>query len=67
MNLNEECLLQFLNPAAMPDKESCPEAKGALTADLKRIIRHKQYVSFPQEILLRRSAYDGMDLGSFKP
>lgn len=57
MNLNEECLLQFLKndlPATgMPDHDPV-QATGGLTADLRRILRRKQYVSFPQAILIRR-------------
>ena len=57
MNLNEECLLQFLKndlPAsgAIDDIPSAPI--GGLTSDLKRILRRRHYVSFPPAILIRR-------------
>jgi hypothetical protein len=58
MNLNEECLLQFLqnDSANLPSEQPAGPAQkdGSLTAELKRILRHKHYVSFPQAILIRR-------------
>ena len=56
MNLNEECLLQFLqtDPVLQADAHSAVQDGGNLTAELKRILRRKHYVSFPQAILIRR-------------
>jgi hypothetical protein len=57
MNLNEECLLQFLqNDIAPLQPDNSPACPGgtSLTTELKRILRHKHYVSFPQAILIRR-------------
>lgn len=57
MNLNEECLLQFLqNDSAMvqSDDPSTPYTEGGLATELKRILRRKHYVSFPPAILIRR-------------
>ena len=61
MNLNEECLLQFLKNDLPPQlsalssaSEISPPAEGFLTRNLRRIFRQKNYVSFPAAILLRR-------------
>ncbi|MCE3235886.1 MAG: hypothetical protein K0Q50_2066 [Vampirovibrio sp.] len=56
MNLNEECLLQFLKndlPGNSTLSEQ-PQPELSLTSELKRILRRKHYVSFPQAILIRR-------------
>jgi len=57
MNLNEECLLQFLqNDRALSRTDipvASPQAAG-LSGELKRIFRRERYVSFPQAILIRR-------------
>jgi hypothetical protein len=52
-NLNEECLLAFLQ---MPPGNigSAETSESMLLSDLQRILRYKQYVSFPQAILIRR-------------
>lgn len=62
MNLNEECLLQFLKNDAPPNTEkkvsghdtSDLTGGGFLTRNLRRIMRYKNYVSFPAAILVRR-------------
>jgi hypothetical protein len=61
MNLNEECLLQFLKndpPAHLAGKCAPQDASelngGFLTRNLGRILRNRNYVSFPAAILLRR-------------
>ncbi len=61
MNLNEECLLQFLKndlPPQLSAPLSAPKnsavGEGFLTRNLRRIFRQKHYVSFPAAILLRR-------------
>lgn len=57
MNLNEECLLQFLKndlPGTAPLSSNQPVSELSLTSELKRILRRKHYVSFPQAILIRR-------------
>jgi len=62
MNLNEECLLQFLQndiATLQPDNQPSFQDTGSLTAELKRILRRKHYVSFPQAILIRRSSPAG--------
>jgi len=64
MNLNEECLLQFLKndpPAHLARQKTGQDAAdqdgglgGFLTRNLSRILRNRHYVSFPAAILLRR-------------
>jgi hypothetical protein len=62
MNLNEECLLQFLKndlppqlSAPVPSGQDQFELNGGfLTRNLRRILRRKNYVSFPVAILVRR-------------
>jgi len=62
MNLNEECLLQFLkNDAPSPALRAKNEqdlldlpSGGFLTRNFRRILRHDRYVSFPAAILVRR-------------
>jgi hypothetical protein len=59
MNLNEECLLQFLQNESAPavpleDPQFAPAHGAGLTTNLKRILRRKHYVSFPPAILIRR-------------
>jgi hypothetical protein len=56
MNLNEECLLQFLrNDLATggADPEADMEA-ASLSSDLRRVLRRNRFVSFPPSILVRR-------------
>jgi hypothetical protein len=56
MNLNEECLLQFLrNDLATggADAEADTEA-ASLASDLRRVLRRNRFVSFPPAILVRR-------------
>jgi hypothetical protein len=55
LNLNEECLLQFLSSRGNTEGEEVSgEPVEALTAELKRIHRRDRYVSFPPAILVRR-------------
>lgn len=57
MNLNEECLLQFLKndlPGGTSALSDQPQPELSLTSELRRILRRKHYVSFPQAILIRR-------------
>lgn len=59
MNLNEECLLQYLKSeggTATPELGH-GDATG-LTANLKRVFRRNHYVSFPPAILIRRPEQD---------
>ncbi|WP_373532130.1 hypothetical protein [Vampirovibrio sp.] len=57
MNLNEECLLQFLKSdgSVMPERQTKQTDQSGLAAELSRIFRRNQYVSFPPAILVRRS------------
>jgi hypothetical protein len=61
MNLNEECLLQFLKNDLPPKRAEQTSGQdtsdltgGFLTRNLRRILRHKNYVSFPVGLLIRR-------------
>lgn len=57
MNLNEECLLQFLKNDGIAPTQAPPErqyTEGTLGAALNRVIRRNRYVSFPPAILVRR-------------
>lgn len=66
MNLNEECLLQFLkndlptrwtaaaSPGQQPSDSIEKPTEGFLTRNIRRIFRSRNYVSFPVAILLRR-------------
>jgi hypothetical protein len=56
MNLNEECLLQFLQRdiPVTPPNPSIPTTEISLTSELRRILRRNRYVSFPPAILVRR-------------
>jgi hypothetical protein len=57
MNLNEECLLQFLkNDGAIAPSDDAPfdSSEGGLVSDLRRIIRRDRFVSFPSGIVIRR-------------
>jgi hypothetical protein len=58
MNLNEECLLQFLKSDGGIIQEGQKERidQGGLTSELSRVFRRNQYVSFPPAILVRRSS-----------
>ncbi len=57
MNLNEECLLQFLKSdgGIIQDKQKERNDQEGLTFELSRIFRRNHYVSFPPAILVRRS------------
>lgn len=60
MNLNEECLLQFLkNEGGTASQEAGPDEGSGLTANLKRVFRRNHYVSFPPAILFRRPVPEG--------
>ncbi|HEY9685829.1 MAG TPA: hypothetical protein V6C52_02510 [Coleofasciculaceae cyanobacterium] len=56
MNLNEECLLQFLrNDLAIGEVDAEADTEAAsLSSDLRRVLRRNRYVSFPPAILIRR-------------
>ena len=55
MNLNEECLLQFLkNEGVSTCQAEVAGDEGILTTNLKRIFRRNRYVSFPPAIVIRR-------------
>jgi hypothetical protein len=55
MNLNEECLLEFLSGPELQNPEMSAIQIDSLSSELKRIHRRDRYVSFPQAILIRRS------------
>lgn len=58
MNLNEECLLQFLqNEGGGAAAQDVSRVDG-LTANLRRVFRRNHYVSFPPAILVRRPERD---------
>lgn len=60
MNLNEECLLQFLKndmiarTVSHNDSSPDPTLEDTLSGNLKRILRRNHYVSFPQAIVIGR-------------
>lgn len=54
MNLNEECLLEFLSGPELLQPEASVVQSDSLSSELKRIHRRDRYVSFPQAILIRR-------------
>jgi len=63
MNLNEECLLQFLKNdipfhfSVVPSVEKEPtRAGGFLHQDIRRVFKHKNYVSYPGAVLFHRSS-----------
>lgn len=59
MNLNEECLLQFLRndlATGEPATADAGQEAASIAPDMKRILRRSRYVSFPQAILIRRPA-----------
>jgi len=61
MNLNEECLLQFLkndiplHRSVSSSVEKEPTHPGSfLSRNLRPIFKHKNYVSYPAAVLFRR-------------
>jgi hypothetical protein len=54
MNLNEECLLQYLQEVPTPVKKGISQPLINELEALKPIFRKKQYVSFPMNILLKK-------------
>jgi hypothetical protein len=53
MNLNEECLLQYLKESALPSKHVSRPTMDELEA-LRPVFRRKKFVSFPLEIILKK-------------
>ncbi len=60
MNLNEECLLQYLQRGLACQEEALDNTAygNTLKADMNRVLRRDRYVTFPVGILVRRSAED---------
>lgn len=59
MNLNEECLLQYLKSEGGTVSPELGQGDiNGLAANLKRVFRRNHYVSFPPAILVRRPEQD---------